>query len=128
VTNCELSESECYRFIPLTSFTWEGTGLPAVPEKLDKFTAFYKIDYGDNAGLVSVRDPNLNIAAGIQFGHSQDFVSKETTIRAVTNGLEGDTDNFHNAHLGQLVILPGCRSTAGDCLHVHWRRGDMLQQ
>ncbi|HEU4822553.1 MAG TPA: hypothetical protein VFS97_03945 [Nitrososphaeraceae archaeon] len=27
--------------------------------------------------------------------------------------------------MGQQVFLPGCRATDGDCLHIHWRWGDM---
>jgi hypothetical protein len=124
VTNCEPGENICYRLIPMTSFTWEGTGMPATPEKLDKFSAFYRLDYGDNSGLVVFRDRNWNVGNAYQIGE-RSFESKEIKFRAVDNGRQGVFDNFHNAHLGQSVFLPGCRETAGDCLHVHWRWGDM---
>jgi hypothetical protein len=130
VTNCEFSTAECYRFIPMITFSWSGlTGvgqdpIGPIPEKFDKFTVFYKLDYGENSGLVEFGDYNFNVPNILASG-TRDFVSNEINLRAVTNGREGETDNFHNAHLGQVVKLPGCRSTAGDCLHIHWRWGDM---
>lgn len=124
VTNCEPGANICYRLIPMTSFTWEGTGIPAVPEKLNKFSAFYRLDYGDDSGLVSVRDYNFNLANAAIVGH-QIFIPTEIKFRAVSDGRQGQTDNFHNAHLGQSVFLPGCRNSNGDCLHMHWRWGDM---
>ena len=130
VTNCEFSTAECYRFIPMTTFSWSGWAgvgqdpIGPIPEKFEKFTVFYKLDYGENSGLVEFRDYNFNIPNFLASG-LRDFVPNEIILRAVTNGLEGKTDNFHNAHLGQEVMLPGCRLTAGDCLHIHWRWGDM---
>ena len=131
VTNCEFSTVECYRFIPMITFSWSsgwaGVGqdpIGPIPEKFDKFTVFYKLDYGENSGLVNYRDYNFNVANLFASG-PRNFVPNEINLRAVTNGQEGETDNFHNAHLGQQVMLPGCRSTAGDCLHIHLRWGDM---
>jgi hypothetical protein len=139
VSNCEPGENVCYRFIPLVSFSWKQPPFPSscsveqlknctiqqqIPQKFSKFTAFYKLDYGDESGLVSVRDYNFNLA-NVAIVGLQKFIPTENKFQAVINGRQGQTDNFHNAHLGQEVFLPGCRNSNGDCLHMHLRWGDM---
>ena len=34
-------------------------------------------------------------------------------------------DNIHNAHTNDNVKIPGCRETHFDCIHMHWRWGDV---
>ena len=53
------------------------------------------------------------------------MVPSETKFQALTAGQQGDFDNIHNAHLDQSVFVPGCRVTAFDCLHMHWRWANM---
>jgi len=141
ITKCEFSSAECYRFIPMTSFSWtppistyackeertencllyEGI---RIPEILDKFTTFYKLDYGNDAGLVLFRDRNWNLGAAFSMGPGE-IQQTEKLFHAVIDGKQGDYDNIHNVHLKQKVVIPGCRNTYFDCLHMHWRWGDM---
>jgi len=124
--NCEFTENLCYRFIPLVKYVWKSPGynLPPDPRRLDKITAYYKVDYGNDAGLNIYRDRNINIGNFFQIG-PQDFQAKEIKFRAVVNGKQGSYDTIHNAHLGQPLYLPGCRTSDFDCLHMHWRWADM---
>ena len=125
ITNCEYGNYVCYRFIPMVSFTWDsgGNDLPPIPDKFDKFTAFYKLDY-DNAGLGLFRDRNINLLAFATSGFA-DLQGTETKFQAVKDGMQGDYDNIHNVHREQNIHIPGCRPTAFDCLHLHWRWADM---
>jgi hypothetical protein len=133
------AEAECYRFIPIVSFSW--TRLPfqgscsvehlltcpigqRIPEKLDKFTAFYKLDYGKTTGLTLTSDYNNLPAAVLLNLGPQAILKSETGFRAVTDGGEGAYDNMHNAHVSQGVSIPACRETKFDCLHMHWRWTD----
>jgi hypothetical protein len=55
----------------------------------------------------------------------QQFQQTETSFRAVDKGAEGEFDNIHTGHPGDHVNIPGCRETMYDCLHMHWRWGDI---
>ncbi len=131
VNNCELQGADCFRLIPKVSFEWIGKNEECQGLKpgdgvgdeclLDKFTAFYRIDYGGETGLTLVKDSNaIPGPAG-----KADFVEKERFFRAVDNGMEGVFDNIHSGHVGQIVTVPGCRDTEFDCFHMHWRWGDV---
>lgn len=89
-----------------------------------KFTTFYKVDYGNDAGLVLFRDRNWNLGAAFSMGPGE-IQQTEKLFHAVIDGKQGDYDNIHNVHLNQKVVIPGCRNTYFDCLHMHWRWGDM---
>ena len=50
---------------------------------------------------------------------------EKCNIRTLAAGQQGDFDSIHNAHIDDYVFVPGCRATAFDCLHMHWRWADM---
>ena len=102
-----------------------GNRLPATPIKFNRFTAYYKLDYGDNAGLYALYRLEFESRQNLIKTDYQKFAPSETKFQAVGAGQQGDFDNIHNAHLDQTVFVPGCRVTAFDCLHLHWRWGDM---
>ena len=118
--NCEFSENLCYRFIPMVKYVWKSPGynLPPDPRRLDKITAYYNVDYGNDVGLNIYRDRNINVGNLFKLG-PQNFQAKETKFRAVIDGKQGSYDTIHNAHTGQPLYLPGCRTSEFDCLHMH---------
>jgi hypothetical protein len=140
---CEAVGNPCYRFIPIVSFSWtsymppipascsverlEGCPIPQrIPEKLNKFTAFYKLGYGKNIGLTLTSDSD-NVAGTVAKNLGiQNILTSETRFRATTDGEEGDYDNIHTAYVNQGVSIPGCRETSFDCLHMHWRWSNAL--
>jgi hypothetical protein len=116
VNNCELGKSDCLRLIPTVTYKWNGD-----PSYFKQFTAFYKLDYGEQTGLTLVKDGNrIPSPVGVQ-----QFQTKEISFRAVDNGAPGRFDNIHTGHPGDHVSVPGCRPSAYDCLHIHWRWGDI---
>jgi hypothetical protein len=133
------AEAECYRFVPTVSFSWKPPPFPSscsveqlqncpitrtIPEKLTKFTAFYKLDYGKTSGMTLTSDYN-NLPAAILLNLGPQLIQQlETRFRAVTDGGEGTYDNVHNTHMNQGVSIPACRETKFDCLHMHWRWTD----
>ena len=102
---------------------------------MDKFTAFYKIDYGPNTAIALTKDQNFADDILAKTAGYRDFVTTETQFRAIENGnplLGGKFDNIHTAHPRDLsppsfaddagtVFVPGCRLTKFDCAHMHWR-------
>jgi hypothetical protein len=117
VKNCEPGKNECLRLIPTVTFKWNGD-----PSYLKKFTAYYKLDYSDGTGLTLIRDSDL-VPGPIGKQH---FQTKEAAFNAVHPGHRlgiGEFDNIHTGQAGDWVSIPGCRETAYDCLHMHWRWG-----
>jgi hypothetical protein len=120
VYNCEASAAGCLRFIPKVTFTWNGiAGSSSTPESV---TAFYRLDYGPNVALVKVQDGNWLITSPYSM---QPIQTNEQLFNAVTNGNAGRYDNLHNAHTNENVKIPGCRTTHFNCIHMHWRWGDV---
>jgi hypothetical protein len=116
VNNCEMGHNKCFRFIPMVKFHWDSND-----KQLDEFTAFYRLDYGNQVGLTLVKDLNAIPAPG----GFQNFVTHERIFEGLKNGMEGKIDNIHTAHIGDSVFIPGCRfGTQFDCYHMHWRWGD----
>lgn len=130
-SSCEMSKSECYRFIPKISYDWidKGSG------KLTKFTAFYKLDVVPGTGLAPWRDSNYFVpnAANVVIGSSLSggyigMGTHETVYSALTNGQPGEIDSIHSANthsttsdVGRTINVPGCRPSLFDCIHMHWR-------
>jgi len=118
--NCEPFELDCYRLIPKVTFEWIDRS--GSKNTLDKFTAFYRIDYG-NTGLVRIKDPDTVVGAVSKAG-LQPFRQKEVQFNAVSSGEEGTYDNIHTIHVPpkrNTVKLPKCSKFPLDCAHQHWR-------
>ena len=104
--------NDCFRLIPKLSYVWEPTDNRFA---IEKFTSFYKLDYGDSGG-----------ARGLATfgGTTPGFIPPElfeVRFNAVTNGKAGEIDNIHDMHIHQGLFVPGCRPTEFDCFHMHWR-------
>ena len=52
-THCEANKFPCYRFIPEVQYVWHDH---SDSQSTIGFTAFYKLDYGDNTGLTLIHD------------------------------------------------------------------------
>jgi hypothetical protein len=117
--NCEPQEISCLRFVPKVQFIWDPP-----KEIIDKMTAFYRLDYGQGVVLAPIQDADWAITGVFQEG-GQFMQQKEAVINAVKDGRAGQIDNTHTAHVGQMVHIPGCRSTIYDCVHMHWRWSDI---
>jgi hypothetical protein len=119
VNNCELGKNECYRFIPKVSFNWiDNSGSQST---LERFAAFYKLDYGLDIGLTSVHDADLSALAPVESFGRQPMITNEIGFEALSNGQPEKYDNIHSAHPGQFIFIPGCRHSKFDCVHFHWR-------
>jgi len=122
VRNCEGGQNVCYRFIPMVSYDWKNKD--AFQQPLKKFTAFYKLDYGENTGLTRTLDSDVTVPFFFSDYGRQSMITNEVSFNAVLNGQPGKFDNIHTAHPGhpgQYVSIPGCRMTVFDCVHMHWR-------
>ena len=86
-TKCEvIGGFECYRFIPKVSYTWTGSG---DTKNLDRFAAFYKIDYASNTGIIPVKDHPMPKAVTDTVGRHP-VLTHETSFLGVKDGKEGD--------------------------------------
>ena len=112
MNNCELSGFGCYRLVPKVTYSW----IPG-PSSLKTFSAFYKLDYGPDIALATVKDSDR-----VPIPEQARITTHESSFLAVRNGQAGDYDNIHTAHPGQGIFVPGCRYMAlFDCAHMHWR-------
>jgi hypothetical protein len=119
VNNCELSKNECYRFIPKVSFNWiDNSGSQP---NLERFAAFYKLDYGSGTGLARVHDADLSGLIPFESFGRQPMITNEIGFEALSNGQPEKYDNIHSAHPGEDIFIPGCRYSKFDCAHLHWR-------
>jgi hypothetical protein len=75
VLNCEASKNECFKFIPKVKFEWTDNSIGNKRPTLDKFTAFYRLDYG-NKGIYPVKDAD-NFFSNIPKGGGQHLLTKE---------------------------------------------------
>jgi hypothetical protein len=119
VNNCELSKSECYRFIPKVSFNWVDNS--GSQPNLERFAAFYKLDYGLGTALARVHDADLIALIPVESLGRQPMITNEIGFEALSNGQPANYDNIHSAHPGEDIFIPGCRHSKFDCAHMHWR-------
>ena len=123
INNCEANSNKCFRFIPKVSFIWEDRS--GSQDTLNQFTPYYRLDYGADSALALVKDFDTFLGKGTFKGTGDQAIQiQETLFNAVVSGSGGDFDNIHTAHVGQKVFIPGCRATAFDCIHMHWRWSD----
>ena len=104
--------NDCVRLIPKLSYIWEPIDKRFA---LEKFTAFYKLDYGDSGGQRGLAKFG---------GDSPGFIGPdpvEVRFNAVIRGNAAVVDNIHDMHVGQGLFVPGCRPSVFDCFHMHWR-------
>jgi hypothetical protein len=119
VNNCELSKNECYRFIPKVSYNWiDNSGSQPT---LERFAAFYKLDYGLGTALARVHDADLSVLVPVESFGRQPMITNEIGFVALSNGQPEKYDNIHSAHPGEDIFIPGCRHSKFDCTHLHWR-------
>jgi hypothetical protein len=122
VSNCEASANECYRFIPKVTFLWiDGTTGNKMPF-LNKFTAFYRLDYGYK-GIYPVKDAD-SLLRNIPKAFRQPLLTKEHIFHAVRPNGYGEIDNIHTGSINHFIEIPGCTLIAFDCVHMHWRWGN----
>jgi peptidoglycan hydrolase-like protein with peptidoglycan-binding domain len=122
VSNCEASGNECHRFIPKVRFDWTDGSIGNKMPFLNKFTAFYRLDYG-NKGIYPVKDAD-SFFKNIPKAFRQPLLTKERVFSAVSPNGNGEIDNIHTASYLHFIEIPGCTTTAFDCVHMHWRWGD----
>lgn len=104
--NCEKGAGlNCYRFIPKVSYSWSGS-----PRDVLYFTAFYRLDYGPNAGFALTKDEDSFRKFVTRNLNRQYIQDNETKFIAVEAGdpKGGRYDNIHTVHKDQNVIIPGC--------------------
>ena len=108
-----LDNTVCLRLIPMISYVWSPA---SSTDKLDKFTAFYRMDFENFA-------PGARGLA--KFGGSApQFLGPELTevqFNAVRGGNKGDIDNIHDFLKNKGLFVPGYRASVFDCFHMHWR-------
>jgi hypothetical protein len=49
----------------------------------------------------------------------------EILLNAMSDGTAGKFDNIHTGHPDDHVFIPDCRTGEYNCLHMHWRWGDI---
>ncbi len=117
---------DCARWVPVLEYSW----IPEEPEEaqsaiLTSVRAHYRIDYGQ-AALVLVKDPNWTLQGAWSGAGLHPIVQAETSFDGLVGGAEADFDNIHPVYPKpgrRTVVVPGCRSFAFDCTHLHWRWG-----
>jgi hypothetical protein len=104
--NCETGAGlNCYRFVPKVSYSWSGS-----PRDVLYFTAFYRLDYGPNAGFALTKDEDSLpkfLTRNLNRQYIQDNETKFIAVEA-GNPKGGRYDNIHTVHKDQNVIIPGC--------------------
>jgi hypothetical protein len=84
--------------------------------KLEKLTAFYRLEYGASEtggrGLAQFGGDTPRFLPPELF---------ESRSIAVSRGTAGSFDNIHDIHAKQGLFVPGCRPSVFDCFHMHWR-------
>ena len=122
VTNCEAIGVECYRLIPKVTFEWVDSS-NRIPT-LKMFTAFYRIDYEQPTAIYPIKDPDTGIGGARALGAQEALLTKERLFHAVKSGSE--IDNIHSVNrLYQVIGIPGCTPYPYECVHMHWRWGDL---
>jgi peptidoglycan hydrolase-like protein with peptidoglycan-binding domain len=122
VSNCEAGGNECYRFVPKVSFDWTDGSIGNKMPLINKFTAFYRLDY-DHKGIYPVKDAD-SFFRNIPKAFRQSLLTKEHVFSAVRPNEYGEIDNIHTGSINHFIEIPGCTLTAFDCIHMHWRWGD----
>ena len=123
--NCEISHTECYRFIPELRIS-QSHPSSDITTKPIRYTAYYKLDFGPNIGLAATKDASYFLTMLATNLGRQSMVTKELQFNAVKNGQQGLFDNIHTAHPTQSINIPGCRLySMYDCVHMHWRWPDI---
>ena len=118
--NCETFSFECYKFIPRISFSWIDKSQEKSQPTLDRFTAYYRLDYG-KVGFTLTKASDWLIGQRLYNAGRQPILTHEIKFNAIKDGKPGDYDDIHMAHPGQGVNIPGCRPTLFDCVHIHWK-------
>lgn len=122
VDNCEAIGIDCYRLIPKISFEWVDSSNKN--PTLNTFTAFYRLDYAPPSAIYPIKDPDSAIGGARAVGAQDVLLTKERLFHAVKTGSE--IDNIHSVNrLYQVVGIPGCTPYPFECVHMHWRWGDL---
>ncbi|MDF0603420.1 hypothetical protein P1J78_22060 [Psychromarinibacter sp. C21-152] len=116
----------CARWVPVLEYSWFAE-VPEDPQAaiLTSVRAYYRIDYGQ-AALVLIKDPNWALQGAWSGAGLHPILQTETSFDGLIGGVEADFDNIHPAYPTpgrRTVVVPGCRSFAFDCTHLHWRWG-----
>jgi hypothetical protein len=131
VENCEAIGVECYRLIPKVTFEWVDSSNRR--PTLNMFTAFYRLDYEMQTGVYPIKDPDSRIFpedtvrdAVKSIGAQEALLTKERVFSAVRPAGKTEIDNIHSVNrLFQVIGIPGCTPYPFECVHMHWRWGDL---
>jgi hypothetical protein len=126
VENCETAGIECYRLIPKVTFEWVDSSNSR--PTLNTFTAFYRLDYALQTGMYPIKDPDTFTGGASALGAQEVLLPKERVFSAVrpAASMKTEIDNIHAVNrLFQVIGIPGCTPYPFECVHMHWRWGDL---
>src|SRR5215204_1192416 len=126
VENCETAGIECYRLIPKVTFDWVDSSNRR--PTLNMFTAFYRLDYELPTGIYPIKDPDTFRGGASAIGAQEALLPKERVFSAVrpAASMKTEIDNIHAVNrIFQVIGIPGCTPYPFECVHMHWRWGDL---
>jgi hypothetical protein len=92
------------------------------------FTAFYRLDYALQTGIYPIKDPDTATGGASAIGAQEALLTKERVFSAVkpAASVRTEIDNIHSVNrLFQVIGIPGCTPYPFECVHMHWRWGDL---
>ena len=92
------------------------------------FTAFYRLDYELQTGVYPIKDPDTVRGGASAIGAQEALLTKERVFTAVrpAPSVRTEIDNIHSVNrLFQVIGIPGCTPYPFECVHMHWRWGDL---